>query len=206
MIAPPAAEWCDRHRGPVDEGRTRPLGPGSEFRICDGCLEEGLELEVIAPPVIPLLKVIADRRLPMDDRAGAYALLHQVQLRINRGLRAVRDEVLIHMTRSDLRELGPLSIKASAVGVAWPVNEPGNWVDLGIQDALAELAADRRTSQYVRRIPAHFELDTAALGAGVAEGNPDARRLHAQVKRSGWRVEEARRLSLEVRPTTWAAR
>ena len=38
----PAAptEWCDRHRGFVDEGRTKPYDAGSRYRICDGCRDE----------------------------------------------------------------------------------------------------------------------------------------------------------------------
>lgn len=33
-------EYCDKHGGYVDEGRTRPMGTGSPYRICDGCVEE----------------------------------------------------------------------------------------------------------------------------------------------------------------------
>lgn len=33
-------EWCDKHEGYVDEGRTRPMGTGSPYRICEGCITE----------------------------------------------------------------------------------------------------------------------------------------------------------------------
>lgn len=39
-----AQEWCDRHRGYVDEGRTQPFGAGSIYRICDGCTDESQRL------------------------------------------------------------------------------------------------------------------------------------------------------------------
>lgn len=38
--AQPAAEYCDKHGGYVDEGRTRPMATGSPFRICEGCITE----------------------------------------------------------------------------------------------------------------------------------------------------------------------
>ncbi|HYI67115.1 MAG TPA: hypothetical protein VEW95_09345 [Candidatus Limnocylindrales bacterium] len=34
-------EYCDRHGGYVDEGRTQPYGSRSGYRICDGCADEG---------------------------------------------------------------------------------------------------------------------------------------------------------------------
>ena len=37
-------EWCDKHQGFVDEGRTQPYGTGSPYRICDGCAAEGRRL------------------------------------------------------------------------------------------------------------------------------------------------------------------
>lgn len=33
-------DYCDKHGGYVDEGRTRPMADGSPFRICDGCIDE----------------------------------------------------------------------------------------------------------------------------------------------------------------------
>jgi hypothetical protein len=204
----PASSWCDQHRGQVDEGRTREVRPG--YRVCDACYEVGLPTVggVTVTPggarVSGLLAVLADTRLPIDDRAGAYAVLHQVQLRINRGLRAVRDDLVRHLVATDSRQLGPLSIKATAVGVAWPCNDPGNWADIGVQDALAALTGDPHTAGYVRQIPAHLEIDTAALGRGIAESDPHAIRLHRELRTRGWRTEEARTLTLAVRPVTEA--
>lgn len=33
-------DYCDRHGGYVDEGRTQPVATGSPYRICDGCVDE----------------------------------------------------------------------------------------------------------------------------------------------------------------------
>jgi len=33
-------EYCDVHRDFVELDRTRPLAPGSIYRICDACLDE----------------------------------------------------------------------------------------------------------------------------------------------------------------------
>lgn len=33
-------EWCDKHGGWVDEGRTRPMATGSPYRMCEGCIDE----------------------------------------------------------------------------------------------------------------------------------------------------------------------
>ena len=33
-------DFCDKHGGYVDEGRTRPMATGSPFRICEGCIDE----------------------------------------------------------------------------------------------------------------------------------------------------------------------
>lgn len=33
-------EYCDRHGGYVDEGRTQPMATGSPYRVCDGCIDE----------------------------------------------------------------------------------------------------------------------------------------------------------------------
>lgn len=35
-----AVEYCDRHGGYVDEGRTKPMATGSPYMICDGCVDE----------------------------------------------------------------------------------------------------------------------------------------------------------------------
>jgi hypothetical protein len=150
------------------------------------------------PPIISeAMEAVADSALAVEDRAAVYAVLHQIQLRINRALRAAKDDLIVHMESNGLREMGPLSVKATAIDVAWPCNDEGNWADAQVQEAM-ELYA-KVAPEYFRHVPEHWEVRTAALGAGVAEGDPVAKRLHAEMKEHKWRTEAGRRLSLAVR-------
>lgn len=132
-----------------------------------------------------------------EDKGAVYAVLHQIQLRINRKLRTVKDDLIVHMERNRLKEMGPLSVKATAIDVAWPVNAEENWGDLTVQSELADYA--KIAPEYVRHVPDHLEIRTAELGAGVHAGDPVARQLHATLKERGYRTEEGRRLSLQVK-------
>lgn len=140
---------------------------------------------------------VADRDIPIEDRAALYAVLHQVQLRINRALKLAKDDLIVHLESNGLRDFGPLSIKATAIDVAWPANSPENHADATIQEAMETYAAI--APDYFTHVPDHWELRTAALGAGVAAGDPVAMRLHREAKEHGWRTEEGRRLSLAVK-------
>jgi hypothetical protein len=152
------------------------------------------------------LALAADRTLDIESRAGAYALLHQVQLRIRRvlgiGQRSadtLQAELIAHMERNGLRELGPLSVASSSIDAAYPCNDPDNWSDDGVQDAMSRLYTDPQTAPFVRYVPKHYEIDTAALGEAVATGHGVAVSLLLELKARGWRTEEGRRLSLRVR-------
>ena len=200
MATTAATEWCDRHHGYVDEGRTRPMATGSRYRICDACQEEPGIASVGVGTIDQALVVLVQPGLTIEDRAAAYGLLHQVQLRVNRALRPVRDELIAHL-RGLGRDasIGPLRLKSTAVGVAWPCNDPGNWQDVGLQDAMEGLRQDPDTRPYIRHVPEHYEIDTVALGGDVAAGIAQAHRLHREMKLKGWRTEETRRWSLDVR-------
>jgi len=145
------------------------------------------------------LDALSDTSLTIEDRAAVYATWHQIQLRINRALKAVKDELIIHMEREGLKELGPLSVASTAIDVHYVSNRQGNWQDSTIQDALRGLYEAAATNDYVRSIPAHFEVDAMALGADVHAGMPTARQLYDQLREHGWRTEAGRRLSLRVR-------
>lgn len=145
------------------------------------------------------LAVLGDPAASLADRIAAYAVAHQWQLRVNRVLRASRDDLIVGMTRDGLNELGPVSIKASAVDPSYPANEPDNWTDAGVQDAMAALRANRDTRGYIRAVPAHLEIDVLALAADVQLGVQAALNLYRELNRRRWRVESARRLSLAVR-------
>lgn len=150
------------------------------------------------------LTLLADESTPVDDRAALYATLHQVQLRINRVLRKARDPLVVHMETNRLREMGPLSVKATAFDVTWPCNEPGNWDDAGIQDEMVAMAA--AAPEFFIHVPAHWEVVPAALGAAVHAGDPVARQIHRRMSEAGWRREAGRRLSLAVREAKEATR
>jgi len=151
------------------------------------------------------LTIVADRELSIEDRAGAYAVLHQVQLRIKRALGigqrgdTLQAELITHMERNGLKELGPLYVASSAIDAAYPCNDPDNWTDDGVQDAMSRLYTDPQTAPFVRFVPKHYEIDSAALGEAVATGQGVAVRLLLELKARGWRTEEGRRLSLRVR-------
>lgn len=150
------------------------------------------------PTLDTALEALTDTRLTVDDRAAAYGVLHQVQLRINRALKKVRDELIVYMTTTDLRSVGPLRIKSTPIDVAWPCNMEANWTDATVQDTFRDVLLPI-APEYIRKIPAHYELDTAALGAAVHLGDPLALQVHREVKARGWRTDQGRRLSIEVR-------
>jgi hypothetical protein len=151
------------------------------------------------------LEALTDASLTVEDRAGAYAVLHQVQLRIRRALGlvqtkgpTVKDEIITYMVQNKLKALGPLTIASSAEGVQWPVNAEGNWLDATVQDTIRDVIRPV-APEFVRHVPEHFEIRTAELGAAVHAGDPVAMQLHAELKVRGWRTEESRRLSLAVK-------
>jgi hypothetical protein len=154
--------------------------------------------EPVTPQIIAdAMEVLTDPATSRDDKAALYGVLHQIQLRINRVLRSAKDDLIVGMERDGVKELGPLSIKSTAIDVAWPCNAEDNWADIEVQDAMAMLV--KIAPDYIRHVPEHYEIRTAELGAGIAAGDPVARELHNECKRRGWRTEEGRRLSLAVR-------
>lgn len=142
------------------------------------------------------LDVVSNSLAAPDDRAASYALLHQVQLRINRVLRKVKDDLILHMEREGLRSMGPLSVKATAIDPRYPVNDEGNWADAGVQEELGLLV--KIAPDFIRRVPEHYEIRSAELGAAVHAGDPVALQLYTMCKERRWRVEDGRRLSLAV--------
>lgn len=144
------------------------------------------------------LRTLTDPALPIEDRAAAYSVLHRIQLLVNRALRPVKDELIVHMETSGIRRLGPLSVSSSSIDPEYVCNAEGNWQDAQTQEALEALRADPDFSEYVRVVPAHLEIATAKLGADVHAGIAQARQLYEQLKAHGWRRDAGRRLSLKV--------
>lgn len=153
--------------------------------------------ELANPRVIDqALAVVADDSANVEDRGASYALLHQVQLRINRALRKAKDDLIVYIESNGLKSLGPLSIRASAIDAHYPVNDEGNWADAGVQEEMEQLA--KIAPDFIRHVPDHYEIRTAELGAAVHAGDPVAMQLWTMCKERRWRVEEGKRLSLAV--------
>jgi hypothetical protein len=159
----------------------------------------------VADRIGDVLQVLADTKAPLEDRGAAYAIAQQVRLKLDRALKANRDDIIVGMERAELKALGPLSIRSSAVDPRYPCNDRENWEDATVQDGLNALRHDERTRAYVRVVPAHFELDVDALVADLQLGVQAAIDLYREANRHGWRTEEARRLSLAVREGRGAA-
>ncbi len=153
----------------------------------------------IADRIGDVLDILADDTASLDEWAAAYSVAQQVKLRLDRSLKARRDDIIVGMERGGLKSVGPLTVKSTAVDPRYVVNDPDNHEDLGVQDALAELRADSRTRPYVRAVPQHLEIDPLALAADVQLGVQAALTLYRELNKRRWRVEQARRLSLAVR-------
>jgi hypothetical protein len=142
--------------------------------------------------------------VPIEDRAAMYGLLYEVKRRIDRALGTyirkgptAKAELAAHLATLDGEQLGPLYLGWESFDVTWPANDPENWADYGVQEELAlikQIAPD-----FVRSVPAHLELDTAALGEAVHMGDPVALQIHKQCKERGWRKEGGKRAVLKVR-------
>jgi len=149
------------------------------------------------------MTALADPDTPVEDRAAVYGLLYEIQRRIHRALGTYlrhqstpKTELTEHLIRNG-EELGPLYVVWESFDVAWPVNDPANWDDAGVQE---QLEMFRLVSpDYIRHVPDHLEIDTAALGAGLVDNDPVARQLHTECKDRGWRTEGGRRAALKVR-------
>lgn len=153
----------------------------------------------VADRVGDILDILADDTASLDDWAAAYSIAQQLRLKLDRGLKRRRDDLIVGMERAGVKSLGPLSIRSSAVDPSYPANSPENWSDSTVQDTLAALRADRSTRPYVREVPAHLEIAVDVLAADVQMGVQAAIDLYRELNRKGWRTEAARRLSLAVR-------
>lgn len=144
------------------------------------------------------MSILSDRERSLDDRTAAYAVLHQTQLRVNRALKSAKDDLVLGIKERG-GELGPVTLAWVAFDVHYECNGAGCWEDASIQDPMAALRADERTSRYIREVPRHLEIDVAALGEDVQLGIPAALELYGQLKEHRWRTEGGRRATLKVR-------
>ncbi len=156
----------------------------------------------IADRIGDVLAILADDTASLDEWAAAYSVAQQVKLRLDRSLKARRDDIIVGMERGGLKSVGPLTVKSTAVDPVYPVNERDNWEDATAQDALAALRQEPLTRRYVRVVPAHLEVDVEALVFDLRMGVQGAIDMYREMNRHGWRRERDRRKSLAVREAT----
>jgi hypothetical protein len=160
--------------------------------------------ELATPQVITdALDAVQNRDLPLEDRAGIYAVLRHIRLRIDRALRPVGPEIQEAMAAANAEAWGPIRLSWKSVDPRYVCNDPDNWGDDGVQETLAVWNADTRYrtpdgEPYIRHIPDHFEVDTKSLGAAMAAGDPTARELYGLIREHGFRTEEGRAATLSV--------
>lgn len=145
-----------------------------------------------------LITALADPELSIPDRAAVYAVARALKLKLERAIKPVTKELADAMATEGMSQLGPLRLGWRSVDPRYVCNDPDNWTDDGVQDAMRGLAGDPATAPYIRTIPAHFEIDTRALGAAMAIGDEQARTLYNELKSRRWRVEEARTPELKL--------
>jgi hypothetical protein len=157
-------------------------------------------LLIVAPDALDQdIEAMEDRSLDMRDRGVIYAGLRRLKLHIDRHLRPITQEIERAMIDANAKTWGPLQLSWRAVDVAYPVNEEGNWGDATVQDTLAEWRQEAWFRPFIREIPAHLEIATAALGTSVHEGDPGAIELWQKLNDTGLRTQGVKVPSLSVK-------
>jgi hypothetical protein len=157
-------------------------------------------LLIVAPDALDqAIEAMEDRSLDMRDRGVIYAGLRRLKLRIDRALRPITQEIQHAMVEAGAKTWGPLQLSWRSIDVAWPVNEEGNWGDATVQDLLAEWRKEAWFRPFIRQIPAHLEIATAALGTSVHEGDPGAIELWQKLNDTGLRTQGVKVPSLSVK-------
>lgn len=155
----------------------------------------------IPPTIDKAMRSLADPKVAIEDKAAIWAVLYRIQDRMRKSMglgsrgNSVKDELIYHMEQEG--PLGPLSVKATAAEVQYPINDEGNWSDETTQSFLRDVVLPV-TPEYVRVVPEHLEIDVKALGEAVHLGDPAARQLWTELNRRRWRTEGYKRLSIAV--------
>lgn len=159
-------------------------------------------LLTVAPDALDLaIEAMEDRSLDMRDRGVLYAGLRRLKLHLDRHLRPITQEIERAMIEADAKTWGPLQLSWRAIDVAYPANDPGNWGDATVQDQLAAWRKNAWARPFIREIPAHLEVDTAALGRAMHEGDPGAIDLWNGLNDAGLRTQGVKVPTLTVKET-----
>ena len=145
------------------------------------------------------IEVVSDPATPIEQRGAVYAALRRLRLRIDRVLRPVTQELEMAMVAADAKEWGPLRLSWRSIDVRWPVNDVGNHQDATVQELLAMWREDAGYRPFIKEVPHHYEVDTAALGEAVHMGDPGALQLWNELKTRRLRTDEGKAASLSVR-------
>lgn len=155
--------------------------------------------------IVDAMELVQADNLPAEDQAALYGFLYELQRRISRSLgirqkgATAQHELTEHMVRSGLKDLGPLYLAWEAFDVKYVCNAAENWTDEAIQAGMRVLRDDPTTRAYVREVPAHLEIDVAALGQAVHDGSDRALEVYRELKDRKWRIEGGKRPVLKVR-------
>ena len=157
------------------------------------------------PAIAEAMELVQADDMPIEDRAALYGFLYELQRRINRSLgvrqkgRTAQHELTEYLDRTGMAELGPLYLGWQAFDVAYPCNSVENWTDESVQAAMQAMRDDPTTRDFIRAVPAHLEIDVAALGQAVHDGSSRAIEVFRELKDRRWRTEGGKRAVLKVR-------
>ena len=165
------------------------------------------ELETAHRVMGVLARVVGDESIPLERRAPWYAYLRKVKLNVERAVKPVTPELTRAMAEQagdgERVRFGPLRLVWRAQDVKYPVNDPDNWGDDGVQSLLSgarhELnALNPGDEPIIVEVPAHLEVVPMRLAAAMHLGSRAARRFYEELKRQRLRTEEAKTASIEV--------
>jgi hypothetical protein len=160
----------------------------------------------VAPDTLDYaIEAMQDTSLDIADRVVIYAGLRRLKLHIERALRDPKDapglaeEIIRIMRDNDQKEWAGLELKERALDVAFPCNAEENWGDSLTQDTLADWRKESGARPFIREIPWHLEIATAALGRAVKERDPWAIDLWQRLNDKGFRTQGVKVPTLAVR-------
>jgi DNA-binding transcriptional ArsR family regulator len=145
-----------------------------------------------------VLATLADGTLPLKERAGWYAMLRPLRLKIDRALRPMTHEITDAMVSLGARRWGPLKIVMRSKDVKYTCNDLGNWQDGGVQSQLETWREHGAYRPFIRDVPRHYEVDTIALRDAMQQSDPGAFELYQLLNEKGFRTTDGKEPTLAV--------